>query len=411
MFASITCPACQHKFSVPEGAMGKRQTCPNCHSPFVAGKSVAEPPPEPSKKLQPDAGAPMNKTMLGESDAPIRYNCPRCKKALEAAASEAGTKKPCPACGQRLQVPAAPAAPPPPAATPAVNKTMLCDTDAPPIRYNCPACKKPLESPANEAGTKKNCPFCNQRLQIPAASPAGAYPNPNKTMLASDESKSSPVAPGYPPMAATLPSDKAAPAKGSGMGVKLLLAGGVLGIMFILLFLTCGLVIFMSGPSAADREKLADAQKKHEQAVKDLADLRKSIEVKETMMREQRQQEEQQRKLADEQDRRYRENKDRMDKEWQVTLAQLKALNDEKRINEAKDAFEKKQKQLEDERKAEAERKAAADAKLQADLAATQKALADERARQATVVVSPPPAPVYYPYYHPRRYWDPYYGW
>ena len=42
MFTNISCPACKHKFSVPEGAMGKRQNCPNCQSYFVAGKSVAD---------------------------------------------------------------------------------------------------------------------------------------------------------------------------------------------------------------------------------------------------------------------------------------------------------------------------------------------------------------------------------
>jgi hypothetical protein len=59
----------------------------------------------------------------------------------------------------------------------------------PPIKYNCPKCKKPLEAPAEMAGTKRNCPYCDQRLQIPAAprnktmlasdesaAPAGAAP-------------------------------------------------------------------------------------------------------------------------------------------------------------------------------------------------------------------------------------------
>jgi hypothetical protein len=42
MLTLITCPTCHHKFSVPEGSMGQRRTCPNCESIFVAGKSVAE---------------------------------------------------------------------------------------------------------------------------------------------------------------------------------------------------------------------------------------------------------------------------------------------------------------------------------------------------------------------------------
>src|SRR6516164_7171509 len=109
MLTLISCPTCHHKFTIPEGAMGKRHTCPNCQSLFVAGKSVAE---EVAKRGAPSmlsaaANAPsmlsagakgpggMDKTMLGEVDAaPIKYNCPRCKKPLESPASEAGTKKP-----------------------------------------------------------------------------------------------------------------------------------------------------------------------------------------------------------------------------------------------------------------------------------------------------------------------------
>ena len=103
MFATISCPACAHKFSIPEGAMDKRQTCPSCHSLCLAGESVAA----AEAPLKPAAAAPVNKTMLGEIEPPIKYNCPRCKKRLEAPAIEVGAKKPCPACGQRVQVPGA----------------------------------------------------------------------------------------------------------------------------------------------------------------------------------------------------------------------------------------------------------------------------------------------------------------
>src|SRR6516162_7104069 len=121
MFAVITCPACQYKFSIPEGDMGKRHVCPNCQSPFFAGKSVAEAVgAAASAGMAASVGTAANpsyaKTMLGETAPPIKYNCPRCKAPLEAPAIEAGTKKPCPACGQRLQVPAAP--PPAPAVAP-----------------------------------------------------------------------------------------------------------------------------------------------------------------------------------------------------------------------------------------------------------------------------------------------------
>src|SRR5262245_959584 len=128
MMTRVTCPACRSQFSIPEGDMGKRQVCRNCHCPFYAGTDVTEPQAAGSPPLAP-AGA-YNRTMLGNTAPPIKYNCPRCQTPLEAPASEAGTKKPCPSCGQRLQVPAAP--PPPPAAPPppGLNKTMLAGDES-----------------------------------------------------------------------------------------------------------------------------------------------------------------------------------------------------------------------------------------------------------------------------------------
>jgi DNA-directed RNA polymerase subunit RPC12/RpoP len=180
MLSNVTCPNCKHKYWLQEGEMGSMQTCPNCQAEFVAGKSAAE-----ARAGAPAPGAApagYAKTMMvGDSVSPITYKCPRCQAPLEAAQTEAGTKKNCPNCQQRHQVPgrAAPAAPP------ALNKTMLAGDEGapaqPPIKYNCPKCHKALEAPAEQAGTKRNCPDCGQRLQIPAA------PR-NKTMLASDES-------------------------------------------------------------------------------------------------------------------------------------------------------------------------------------------------------------------------------
>ena len=102
MLTLITCPTCHHKFTVPEGNMGQRSTCPNCQSIFVAGKSVAESDGrvngarlgllERAAAEAQVATLPLDKTMLGETEAPIHYNCPRCKAPLEAPASEAGTK-------------------------------------------------------------------------------------------------------------------------------------------------------------------------------------------------------------------------------------------------------------------------------------------------------------------------------
>src|SRR5437660_12808483 len=106
MLARISCPACQNQFTIPEGEMGTRQVCGKCHSPFIAGTSMAGPP---AAGNAPSEGAPgYNKTMLGNTAPTIKFNCPRCQAPLEAMSIEAGTKKPCPSCGQRLQVPAAP---------------------------------------------------------------------------------------------------------------------------------------------------------------------------------------------------------------------------------------------------------------------------------------------------------------
>lgn len=98
MSARVSCTACQHQINVPE--LGKRYTCPNCQSPFVAtkpndGAVAAGTPKRPA----------LNKTMLGETDTPIYFSCPHCKKSIEASSIEAGSKKACPGCGQRVPVP------------------------------------------------------------------------------------------------------------------------------------------------------------------------------------------------------------------------------------------------------------------------------------------------------------------
>src|SRR4051812_12289689 len=126
MFSNVTCPACQHKYWLPEGEMGKRQTCPNCQSPFFAGKSV----PETQQAAASGSSAQPSyaRTMLADNAQPIKYNCPRCKTPLEAPASEAGTKTNCPNCTQRLQVPSQPK--PEPAPAPNLNKTMLAGDES-----------------------------------------------------------------------------------------------------------------------------------------------------------------------------------------------------------------------------------------------------------------------------------------
>src|SRR4051812_26832725 len=203
MLANVTCPACQHRYWLDEGQMLSAQICPKCQASFFAGKSTAD--ARAGAAVAASGQPSYAKTMIGEASPPIKYNCPRCKAALEADGIEGGTKKNCPNCTQRHQVPAA-AAPAPVAAAqgPALNKTLLASDEsaappAPPIKYNCPNCKKALEAPADQGGTKKNCPACNQRFQIPAATPG--KPNINKTMLASDESAGRGSAAGGPPPA------------------------------------------------------------------------------------------------------------------------------------------------------------------------------------------------------------------
>jgi DNA-directed RNA polymerase subunit RPC12/RpoP len=232
MFTLVTCPTCQHKFTVPEAAMGKRHTCPSCQSPFLAGKSV------------------------GEAEVPMRYA---------------------------------------PAPVAALNKTMLGET-APPITYNCPRCKKPLESPAIEAGTKKPCPACGGRLQVPAAPPASAMPNLNKTILASDETKpQTSVIAGVPvpaPAYGAAPAGQSAGAAASGKGSpmltpKMYIIGGVVAGAICLLLLTCIIGAAVSGPSSAEREKYAKAQQDFANAQKELEEIKKGIQQREILLAKQ----------------------------------------------------------------------------------------------------------------------------
>ncbi len=116
MSTRVHCPACQYQFDAAESA--QRHICPNCQSPFAAKKTGTEP-----SAAAPPRQPALNKTMLGETAAPIVFNCPRCTKRLELAAIEAGTKRPCPECGQRLQVPAA-------SAEVNLNKTILASDES-----------------------------------------------------------------------------------------------------------------------------------------------------------------------------------------------------------------------------------------------------------------------------------------
>ncbi len=348
MFHRVACPTCKHKFTVREASMGQRQTCPNCQSHFLAGKSVAEDEAAIPMTLQtpaaPAVDAGINKTMLGESEPPIRYNCPRCKKPLEAPSSEAGVKKPCPACGQRLQIPAAPKLAP--QTQPSFNKTMLAaDEGAAP-------------SSAFQAG--QPMPTANM---LPSAAPKG-------------------------------PLSRYAMAGITGAGV--LLVG----------LLACVIAMFFSG--GADREKFLKAQQDFANAQKELADLKKSIQQNEELMTKQKEYEAAQQK---EWDRRMEEQRTRqreLDAQRELDRRNS-ALQNDKEL--AAKTSEKRRQEEDDIRRQERDRqieraKFELEMKTKLETLKLQLEAESRKAQQATVIISQPPPP-YYPPYHPRYYW----GW
>lgn len=403
MFTLITCPACQHKHTVPEGAMGTRRICPNCQSPFVAGASVPEARgPQRGTPASPVLGAPASygQTMLADQEQPIKYNCPRCKKPLESPPSEGGTKKPCPACGQRLQVPAAP---PPPAPAPApaaqLNRTMLADTE-PPIRYNCPNCKKPLEAPASEGGIKKPCPACGQRLQVPAA-PRGAAPQPNlnRTMLAGDENRAQSFTP-HPGQQASYPgAPAAAPPAQAGMtipglgsaspAVRLATIGAVC--LFLLLLLGCVIPAVINGGREVDKAALARAEQELER-------LRGEMSQYKTLMEKQQQFAEEQRRGWEKMLAEQRERQDKL--EAQRRLDQL--ISDRRAREDAEAKREQEQRDIERLKREAEEKRQRESAETQAKLDALQKKLEEANTKTQTIVTQPAPVVVHPP-------WSPYY--
>ena len=398
MFARIMCPACQHKMTIPEGDMGKRHVCPNCQSPFLAGKSIPEDEPDVPMRYEPAADPSFNKTMLGEEAPPIKYACPRCKAPLEAPVSEAGTKKPCPKCGQRLQVPATPPPPPP---VPSLQKTMLAETQ-PPIKYNCPNCKKPLESPASEAGTKKPCPYCSQRLQVPAAAPAGPpQPNLNKTLLATDESKAPGAAAGYPAGAATVPAaaapGAAAPKPPFPVPGKLVAICGLgLGGLVLILLLACVIPAVIRGGKSEDSDKMAQMQK-------ELEKLRAQIESDKLLMDKQKQFEADQRTQWDKLLAAQKLKEENAQRDWEALQKNQEYLDNKKLMAKAKAEYDEKQRELNDAAKKLELQRQKDDADNKARLDDLARKLADAQ-KSTTIIQQAPPPVIYYPPYHPGYY-------
>ncbi len=399
MFAKVTCPACQYKFSIPEGDMGKRHVCPNCQSPFFAGKSSPDAPEAAVKAGAPPApDAGFGKTMLADSgpaQPPIKYNCPRCKAPLESPASEALMKKPCPKCGQRLQVPAAPPPVPVAAGGPNLNKTMLAgDESKPPIKYNCPNCKKPLEAPAIEALTKKNCQFCGQRHQVPAESVKSGIA---KTMLVSDGGSGAPapVGGGYqmggPP---PVPAPGAPAAAGFTFSTRTIaMAAG--GVLFLLLLVCIVPPLLFGGKGGASKEAAEFEERKKQleaQMAATLAELKEQTRIAKDLQK--RQEED---LLA------MRQKEERYKFERDLAMRNQAYLNDKAAKAQIDAELEQKKIRLEQERQEWEEKKRREQAETDRKIADLQKQVQDSQKQQQTIIQAPPP--VYYPPYHPSYYW------
>jgi len=353
MFHRVTCPSCQHKFTIPEGDVGKLANCPNCQSPFRAGKSVAE-PDVPMKLQTSPAAAGINKTMLGEVEPPIKYNCPRCKKPLESPAIEAGTKKPCPACGQRLQVPAAPKPPAPP--IPAINKTMLAmDESIQPV----------------------------QQAPLPAAAP--------------------PPIPAAPTKKKAEPSERPQPT-GAGRFYTMVtvLGGGV----FLLSILACVGVMMVSGGESPEMKQMRQDYQKAMQVVED---MKRESKEKELLLAAKREYEQKEKLMWDKFAEEQRIQQAKWDYQREIDLKNAIAANDKIAAAKLEDERRRKQedadrlareKLLEKERNDQAVKNEIAALKAQVDAA-------NQKAQQAQIIVTQPPPPAYYPPWHYRNYW----GW
>lgn len=420
MFAKIMCPGCKYQFSIPEGDMGKRQVCPNCRSPFIAGKSETEGAVASVFSAPPTASGAQPafaKTMLGETGPAIKYNCPRCKAALESPVSEAGIKKPCPACGQRLQVPNPPPSAPAPAGGPNLNKTMLAGDERaqPPIKYNCPNCKKPLEAAAIEAGTKKNCPSCGQRHQIPAApSPVGG-PNLNKTMLAGDGS-SQPVggaayasygAPGAAAAAPGAAAPTAPPPMIAGVPVNAKNIAIAVGILLLLLYIV---PVLLRGGKADNTAEIAKFEEKRRRDKEELDRAEKDLEQRKVIVADQTDFFAKVRRTLDDMTKDYRDQESRMRRNYEDALASA----DDTQKAVLKKKFDAEQRRIDDEKRSREreQQKLLEETKAKLDESSRALKAAEERQKTQQAVVQQPvviPSPVYYPPYDPY-YWRPWWA-
>jgi DNA-directed RNA polymerase subunit RPC12/RpoP len=339
VFASVHCPTCRHKFTIPEGAMGNRLTCPNCHAPFLAGKSVGE--ADVAVRTQPQAAA-LNRTMLAETAPPITYNCPRCKKPLESPAIEAGTKKHCPGCGQRLQVPAAP-----PAAQPGLNKTIL-------------ACNEGNAAPAS------------QRAET-AFQAAAASQGPDPTVPRFVSNLRATGVPLWWPQ--------------TGAQRTFAIIGIAIAAFFFLSFLT--------GPSKADLEKYKNAQV-------ELEKLKAEIERDKALLEQKKQFEAEKQRIWDAEMAANKARQDRLDQQRNLDQQNEKYRNDKAAAEAAKAKLDREQAEI-DQRSRDAEAKRNKDLEdLRAETARLQRELTQSNQRATTIIQQPAPYYPWHPWrYYP----------
>jgi len=406
MLARISCPACHNQFSIPEGDMGTRQVCGKCHSPFIAGKAILEPQvagnstsgsaPAYNKTMLGNT-APAIKYNCPRCQAPLealsieagtKKACPACSQRIQVPAAP----------------PQAAPAPPPSLLNRTMLTSNESWPTAAPIKYNCPSCRKPLESPASEAGVKKPCPACGQRHQVPAAaSPGPRQPNLNKTMLAADTNSPQPFGgqPAYsmataPGAAAGAPAPAPAPAGlitiGSHTVSKRTLGIGAVVAALLLIFVVPAVI---RGGKMEDLAAAAAQKKELERATAEVEQKKADVERMSRMEADLRKQVDSwaAKQLALEETMRDNHRD------------ALRSITDQKQRADMEDRFKEEQrrsdqKRLETEqeqKKLLAEQKAAADA--------SKAALEAAKVQQQTIIQQPPPvyyAPPYsWRYYYP----------
>jgi DNA-directed RNA polymerase subunit RPC12/RpoP len=341
-------------------------------------------------------------------------DCPNCESPFRPEKAGAETEVP----KKTQEVPKKPTAAP--AAN--VNKTLLGEVDAT-IRYRCPQCKKQLESPSIEAGSRKNCPECGHRFQIPTSStpaPAPSPPNPNKTLLASAEPTATttkspasstkmkaPAPPVRPAPQRTAPAPRSGPLAVA-PGTHRFLTSTGMGLFLLGLGACVFSILYAVLTGNTQQAKIANAQVEYEKAKKDLEELKGTIELTEARLAQNKVHEAKMRQqwdnLLSEQRNRQRD----LDLQEELDRNREELRKDPKLAAAAKERRRRDQVRLDqDERKLLADQaKFEADAKAKREELLRELETANQRVEQAAALVKDPPPPPL-PAYDPRRY----FGW